>query len=53
MTESIISQIQKLEDDVWDVIAKRTVYDQSLHAVYERLRQIRENAQAESQTSGE
>ena len=47
MTVTAISLIQKLEDDVWEVIKASDVYNSNLHAVKERLAQIREKVQSE------
>ena len=50
MTDTSISLIQKLEDDVWGVIKVSDVYNANLHAVKERLAKIKEKAQSELDT---
>ena len=47
MSDTSISLIQKLEDDVWEVIKASDTYNSNLHAVKERLAKIKEKAQSE------
>ena len=49
-TETSVSLIQKLEDDVWDTIKGSSTYNANLHAMKERLAKIREKAQSELDT---
>jgi len=45
MNEEILSSLEKLENDIWDVMKGRSTFDQTLHAIYTRLGQIREKIQ--------
>ena len=50
MNGEILSLVQKLEDDIWNTIKNRSTFDQSLHAIYTRLGQIREKIQTLEET---